>query len=181
MRIDRLAMQEVAAAGRPATLRFFRWAQPSASYGRLQKLDDIRPLIPHGWPVVQRPTGGGVVLHRNDLCMSLCWPDGQPPLPAGPSAQYEWIHRTIRDALASLILLEWSSAHEAQDDFETRECFSNPVQHDLVFSGQKIVGGALARRRGVTLYQGSIQSPGLDAAEAALSKAFERSFAGAHV
>ena len=85
------------------TLRFFRFQEPTLSYGRLQKLDDVRPLLPDGWARVQRPTGGGIVLHNGDLCFSLCWKDGQAPLPKKPQDQYRWIHSVVLEALVAPI------------------------------------------------------------------------------
>src|SRR4051794_8387098 len=81
--------------GQSPTLRFFRFRQPTLSYGRHQSLETTKPLAPSGWDVVQRPTGGGIVLHGDDLCLSLCWRVGQRPLPLHLKDHYAWIHSVI--------------------------------------------------------------------------------------
>lgn len=173
MRLDREALLAVE-AGAPATLRFFRWSEPTLSYGRLQRWEGVRPLIPAGWPAVQRPTGGGIVFHQDDLCLSLCWPKGDPALPSSASEQYRWIHRVILEAMAagSLRMASCGDLRTPSAPFERRPCFENPVGFDLLDGRQKVVGGALARRRGATLYQGSIQWPRASQWESSLRDAF---------
>jgi hypothetical protein len=65
--------------------------------------------------------------------------------------------------------------------FENRQCFQSPVGFDVLSGDQKIVGGALARQRGVTLYQGSIQTISADLAEPLLTAAFDHRLASVHV
>ncbi len=49
------------------TLRFFRWSEPTVSYGKHQSVEPILSQIPADWAVVQRPTGGGL-----DVLAGLC-------------------------------------------------------------------------------------------------------------
>lgn len=148
-------------AGRlPPTLRFFRWSRPTVSYGRLQKLEKLSPPVPQGWESVQRPTGGGVVYHDKDLCLSLCWRTGEAPMPASVKDHYKFIHAIIQQGLQSLTNPQMASCHDCSSPkhaFDARQCFSEPVVYDLLAQGEKIVGGALAHRGRTMLYQGSIQ------------------------
>jgi lipoyl(octanoyl) transferase len=158
MRYDLALLRNVEQGTEPPTLRFFRFQEPTVTYGRLQKRKDIAPLAPAGWPVVQRPTGGGVVFHEEDQCLSLCWPRGQAPLPARPQDQYRWIHGAIREALGpELRMAACCDALPAEESFAIRACFKNPVGYDLMKGDQKIVGGALCCQKKAILYQGSIQ------------------------
>ena len=144
----------------PPSLRFFRFLEPTVSFGRLQKLKDVRSLVPRGWSTVQRPTGGGVVFHDGDVCLSLCWPVGQNPLPTRPQEQYRWVHSAILEALRptiSLRMAECCDAPQPEEPFHVRACFHNPVGYDLLWNQKKIVGGALRCTRQATLYQGSLQ------------------------
>jgi len=153
---------------KPPTLRFFRFREPTMSYGRLQKHEDVEPLRPEGWAIVQRPTGGGVVFHREDLCFSLCWKPSDAPLPDRPQDQYRWIHSVVLGALKDDVRLHMAACcdvSKSDDPFAVRTCFQNPVGYDLLENSKKILGGALRCTRRATLYQGSLQMidfPGLD-------------------
>ncbi len=179
MRIDLETLVGVEEGHLPPTLRFFRWAQPTVSYGRLQKLADVQPAIPAGWAAVRRPTAGGVVFHENDLCLSLSWPHDHPLLPPKPTEQYAWIHRVILEALTPIIPLRLASCCETRAEFApggARKCFDYPVGYDLLSDENKIVGGALARRRHASLYQGSIQGIADPQLESRLRQTFLRRF-----
>ena len=142
-------------------LRFFRWNTPTVSYGKHQSLEAIRSRVPAGWDTVQRPTGGGIVLHDQDLCFSLCWTIGQPPLPARLKDHYAWIHGIVLKALVSepdTRLATCNDCTAKPTSFALRDCFTEPVGYDVLASGHKIVGGALCRQQNTFLYQGSIQS-----------------------
>src|SRR5205807_193208 len=122
----------------PPTLRFFRLKEPTVSYGRLQKLADIAPLVPAGWTSVQRPTGGGIVFHENDLCLSLSWRRETTLLPSKPKEVYRWIHTVIREALgAPRRMVSCADTCAEKTPFATRECFTRPVGYDLLDGSQK--------------------------------------------
>ena len=160
MRLDADVLAGVEEGRLPPTLRFFRFNAPTVSFGRLQKLSDVSPLAPFGWDCVQRPTGGGIVFHEGDLCLSLSWAGSLSPLPNRPQDQYRWIHGIILEALAedrSLRMAACCDQAAPKEAFPQRTCFNNPVGYDLLQEQQKIVGGALRCTRRATLYQGSIQ------------------------
>ena len=179
MAIDVETLHAVDAQDASPTLRFFRWSEPTASFGRLQNPAPLARWIPAGWPTVRRPTGGGLVLHDQDLCFSLCWRRGQAPLPTHLQDYYAWIHRVIYEALSPLRSLTMASCDDCRAPglpFLEKRCFSEPVAYDLLDHGQKIVGGALCRSRQSFLYQGSIQAvPVLDL-ESRLIQAFAARF-----
>jgi len=65
-RDERLA-QRVREGLQPPTLRIYQWSRPCISLGRGQLLENLpEELRGKGVPVVQRPTGGGAVLHLLD-------------------------------------------------------------------------------------------------------------------
>lgn len=160
----------------PPTVRFFRFKEPTVTYGRSQILDAISKQIPLGWPAVQRPTGGGVVFHTNDLCFSLCWPKYVSPLPIKVAEQYAWIHRIVLTALSplrSLRLATCADVRTCRTPIHQQVCFADPVGYDVLSDNQKIVGGAIAHRRAGLLYQGSVQGLAPDLAETLIRKAFQ--------
>jgi lipoate-protein ligase A len=159
MRYDAETLAGVERGEVPPTLRFFRFAGPTVTFGRLQNSKTIAPLVPQAWDSVQRPTGGGLVFHQNDLCLSLCWPKGKAPLPRKPQDQYRWIHSVILQAMPSdFRMSSCCETPRASSPFEICTCFTNPVGHDIMRGDQKIVGGALSCKKEATLYQGSIQT-----------------------
>lgn len=161
MRQDRDTLMAVSRGEAPPTVRFFRFSAPTVTFGRLQKLSSIQSKVPSGWAVAQRPTGGGLVFHRNDLCVSFAWPKGQPPIPTATKEIYPWIHQLLKRGLGnSLKMAACADVCASKSPFETRECFTEPVGYDLLSEGQKVVGGALWNTRNAILYQGSIQIPG---------------------
>jgi lipoate-protein ligase A len=158
MRLDAELLNGVECGVLPSTLRLFRFKEPTVSYGRLQKLSDVSSRIPHGWAFVQRPTGGGIVYHHNDLCVSLSWSHGQAHVPRRAQEVYRWIHEIIRDAMQEpLRLATCRDLCAPKEPFPIRECFTSPVSYDLLAGEKKVVGGALRWIRQGALYQGSLQ------------------------
>jgi lipoate-protein ligase A len=177
MRLDAECLNGVEQNEMPPTLRFFRFREPTLSYGRLQKFDDIARLVPEGWTSVQRPTGGGIVLHNGDLCFSLCWSDGTSPLPTKPQDQYRWIHSIVLQTLLTDTPARMAACCDVPpsvEPFAVRACFTNPVGFDLLKDQKKIVGGALRCTRRSTLYQGSLQLPDAHVFEDRLTTAFQK-------
>lgn len=180
MQRDSDVLEVMAEAQVPPTLRFFRFASPTVTCGRLQDLGTAQQAAPVGWPVIRRPTAGGIVLHDGDLCFSLCWRAGTPPLPERPRDIYREIHRLAAEALKPYLDLRLASCcdtPEGEASFHERRCFAEPVGFDVLSGSTKVIGGALAFRRGAVLYQGSIQPPvPLPDAEAALTRVFANAF-----
>jgi lipoate-protein ligase A len=179
MAYDRQTLLKVQDPAQPAVLRFFRWSRPAVSYGRHQSLEAIQALVPSGWDAVQRPTGGGLVFHKEGLCLSLCWRAGQPPLPERLKDHYAWIHGVIATALNTDISPRLANCRDcvAPSEFSTRDCFTQPVAFDILAQDKKIVGGALCRQKNAFLYQGAIQAALDPSLESHLRTAFERALA----
>jgi lipoate-protein ligase A len=103
---------------------------------------------------VRRWTGGGVVLHGEDLTYSLLIPKG---IEAGaPGESYRLIHGSLCRALADLGFAAEPAGSSAGKS--SRACFENPVPHDVLVNGRKVAGAAQRRTRLGLLHQGSIQT-----------------------
>ena len=176
MRWDGDTMSAIAAQGGPV-FRLFRFSEPTVTYGRFQPLDQVRALAPSGWPLVRRPTAGGLVFHQNDLCFSLCWPPQTPPLPSGPRDVYRWIHSLVLESLhgaEGLRLAACCDGAPPSIPSGERQCFRDPVGYDIMQGEKKIVGGALAVKKEAILYQGSIQNAAFAQTGRDLRAVFER-------
>ncbi|MEO5719610.1 MAG: lipoate--protein ligase family protein [Chthoniobacterales bacterium] len=141
------------------TLRFYGWRRPSLSFGYFGKYADVVAESERR-DLVRRWTGGGSVLHGEDLTYALVTPATEPAAALGPAAIYAALHAAIRDAL----LVAGEVAELATDAAPkiSEACFANPVRDDVMLLGRKIAGAAQRRTRGGFLHQGSIQLPGLD-------------------
>ena len=139
-------------------LRFYGWSRPSLSFGYFGKFADVAAAMEQR-DVVRRWTGGGSVLHGEDLTYSLITPATDPASVHGPGTIYAALHAAIRDALQTEgreAALAAQAAPKISD-----ACFANPVRDDVMLLGQKIAGAAQRRTRGGFLHQGSIQLPNL--------------------
>jgi len=146
-------------------LRHYDWHRPAFTFGYSQKIAFVRTQIPDGEPceLCRRPTGGGVVDHRDDWTYSLVIPRGHP-LEEVPATQS---YRLIHEALA--VALGWQNVSAAvkreNDPPETDNaaglagvCFQRAELYDVVHSrsGAKIAGAAQKRNKHGLLFQGSI-------------------------
>ena len=134
------------------TLRFYRWDHAALSFGYFGKFEDVAN---EDRDIVRRWTGGGVVLHGEDLTYSIVIPANDPAFLQSSMSIYEKTHAAIREALA-----------ENGENYElatsagpkiSESCFANPVRADVLLNGRKIAGAAQHRTRRGLLQQGSIQ------------------------
>lgn len=142
-------------------LRFFQWAKPTISYGRLQTLEATARFARETEveEIVQRPTGGGMVLHTdNDISISLAWMRNSNFMPNNTSNCISFIHGAITKGL-KLSGIPSELADNEQKPGE--KCFSWHIKNDIILAddSRKIGGGALRWTRTVVLYQGTIQAP----------------------
>ena len=154
MAIDEALLEEAAL---PA-LRLYQWRQPSLSLGYFGKFAEVAAQSGTR-EIVRRWTGGGIVLHGDDLTYSVITPAAHSASACGPAAIYSALHTTIRDALGVEGRAAELAATTAQKISDA--CFANPVRDDVMLLGRKIAGAAQRRTRRGFLHQGSIQLPDL--------------------
>jgi lipoate-protein ligase A len=137
------------------TLRLFGFRPACLSLGRFQPADQVPR--PSGFDLVRRPTGGGAVVHRGDICYSVVLPLSHP-LAAGSIRQsYQRLARGLAAGLESLGLPPLAEGDAADSAPRGAWCFQAVAPHELTLAGRKLVGSAQARRQGGLLQQGSIR------------------------
>lgn len=175
------AMLELAAPGE-AVLRVYRWSGLACTFGYARPYAEVRSALDEkGWKGVEpvrRATGGGVVYHDGDVTFSLVFPWDRT---LAPDHVYKNIHRGVYLGLkaAGVETAIWSPREKPCG--ASASCFARAEPMDLVGpAGNKILGGALRKRGGKGLYQGSLRPEGLgldaDALDAAVLDGAAREF-----
>ncbi|MEK7747082.1 MAG: hypothetical protein AAB576_10475, partial [Elusimicrobiota bacterium] len=123
----------------------------------------------------RRPTGGGIVFHDGDITFSCVFPWERGLTPGRVYAEF---HRGVHLALREMGLSSEVNRGGFAPGRPGGECFSRPEPMDLLDArGAKFLGGALRRRRGFGLYQGSLRPEPFPAGREELVRAVEEAFA----
>lgn len=157
-----MAVDELLVSNFAPCIRFFNWNhRPQATFGYIQKFaqaeEELKNLGISSF--TRRMTGGGLVLHKDDLTFSLVF---DLPSRMQPNLIYTALHSAIQDELKKAGFL--ASVYDGKSDYnpqtaggKVQNCFTNPVADDLMQDGKKVLGGALRRFDKRVLYQGSLQ------------------------
>ena len=155
MAVDALLLEEAVSDGTCA-LRWYRWEEPTLSLGHFQRLDD--PLIEGRFadlPRVRRLSGGGAILHDQELTYS-CAVAAEHPLAGRPAAVYERMHAAIIGVLAEFGIAVQPRGRTDRAHDSNFLCFHRHDANDLVYGADKVLGSAQRRRRGAVLQHGSL-------------------------
>ena len=171
MALDFLLLQRPA---NPAAVRFrhYEWRGPACTFGFGQKIAFVRASLPFCTPpfpadervdLCRRPTGGGIVDHRNDWTYSLVIPRGHALYDERAARSYQIVHQAIADALAALgqpVEVNRRAPEAAEGEpAGPGICFRRAELHDVVnrATGAKVAGAAQKRNSRGLLFQGSIE------------------------
>ncbi len=160
MRLDEELLQRVVDDDSTAFVRIYRWNCPTVTLGYFQQLtEEIDPQI-SACPRVKRVTGGGAILHDQELTYSCALPASHP-MRHEPVRLYEEIHSAVIDLLAeqginASMRQRVNGWQEPETPKEPFLCFLRSDARDVVIDGRKILGSAQRRRRGSILQHGSI-------------------------
>ncbi len=154
MAIDEALLQN-ATPQWPIVLRIYRWDRPTLSIGHFQRIQDRQgdPRL-SDLPWVRRKTGGGAIVHDQELTYSIVIPNRNSQSTKGHN---ETLYRGIHLAfLENLRKLGWSACLSesctckttAGKEPEAFLCFLRRSPVDLLVGRDKILGSA--QRRSVT-------------------------------
>jgi lipoate-protein ligase A len=182
MATDFLLLQRYPAAAH-ARFRHYGWHRPAFTFGYSQKIAWVRTQLPpdETFDLCRRPTGGGVVDHREDWTYALVIPRGHPLEAARATESYRAVHTALVEALVAqgvpAELKKNSDLVERVDPATAGKpdaleavpgpgvCFQRPELYDVVqaATGEKIAGAAQKRNKHGLLFQGSIWRPAVGA------------------
>ncbi len=148
------------------TLRLYGWQPACVSLGYTQDEDEVNAsaIRDRGFDLVERPTGGGAILHaESEVTYSVVLPTGFPGLPEDLFESYRFLADGILDALESLgVEAEYRKATGGKDAF----CYLREAGVSIFVDGKKISGGAQRRTKDAVLQHGTLlvdSDPGLQA------------------
>lgn len=157
--------------GAPAVrFRHYDWRAPAFTFGYSQKIAFVRATLPPGesFDLCRRPTGGGIVDHRDDWTYALVVPRGHPLEELPATASYRATHEClaaalIRQGVPALTKPSCEPAAEGETCTATGVCFQRAELYDVVHreTGEKIAGAAQKRNKHGLLFQGSLWRPAL--------------------
>ncbi len=151
MNIDRECFQSVSSGDVPGLLRLYNWSEPALTLGYNQK-DYLchDPELRIG--KFSRPTGGGTVLHADDLTYCVAAPlDGclGHDIVSSYAAIAELFAEALRLSGIPVCLADKKASFSPV-------CFDRSAEKELVVDGLKVMGAAQMRSRGYFLQQGVI-------------------------
>jgi len=181
MATDFLLLQRYPGAVVPR-FRHYEWRGPAFTFGYGQKLAPVRAQLPpdETFDLCRRPTGGGIVDHRDDWTYALVIPRGHPLEEMRATQSYRLIHEALADALRAQGLdaitkacpdetMEGSAARGAPPEeglpavgpAKAGVCFQRAEIYDVVRAsdGTKLAGAAQKRNKHGLLFQGSVWKP----------------------
>ena len=140
------------------TLRFYGWEPAAISIGYFQKIEDpsLQEYKRQKLTIVRRFTGGGAILHKNEITYSLACPTNEFVAFSNIKETQQLVHQAIILALQSLRINAQLKRKQSKKP-DPYFCFVNPAKDDVVEDGQKIVGSAQRRRNRTFFQHGSIK------------------------
>jgi lipoyl(octanoyl) transferase len=157
-----------------ARFRHYEWHRPAFTFGYSQKIAFVREQLAEqtdeSLDLCRRPTGGGIVDHREDWTYSLIIPRGHALEEARAADSYREIHVALAAALqkqgvAAEVQTECEPPEEGKSCGLSGVCFQRAERFDVVHSGSgaKIAGAAQKRNKNGLLFQGSLWRPAVQA------------------
>ena len=159
MAVDQAIAEAVQRGDAPPTLRFYSWRPRALSLGYHQPLDLVDRSLARrlGIDVVRRITGGGALLHSDELTYAMAVPRRHRLVRGGVRASYAALTQGLAAGLEALGLAPEAVAPEhAAEETLPGLCFWSPSGHELWVGAHKMVASAQGRVHGGVLQHGSL-------------------------
>jgi len=155
MAVDEALLKSAASHGAPA-LRFYFWSEPALSLGYFQKFADRSAhVLSASCQTVRRASGGGAILHDQELTYSLSWPTANR-FAASADDLYVAIHESLCKTLFNFGVSATLSTRETGAEDAPFLCFARRAVGDVLLRHHKIAGSAQRRLKGALLQHGSV-------------------------
>lgn len=144
------------------TLRIYGWKPSSLSIGISQDPEetlDMESLQRDSMPFVRRITGGGMILHADEITYSLVCSKKDLDIPARVVSSYKIICSFLIAFYKSLgIEAKFASDLDSSEELgrPSALCFAAKEKYDIVVDGRKIGGNAQKRSKDLIFQHGSI-------------------------
>jgi lipoate-protein ligase A len=156
MELDRRLLGLCEADPDTAFLRLYSWSPPALSLGHFEALGavDLARAKRDGIDVVRRPTGGRIVLHKDDLTYTVV-------VPRGPRSTVSEVYLELSGAILAGLAAMGAEVEMARGSLErsaakARPCFLSAARHEITYAGRKLVGSAQRMGRRAVLQHGTI-------------------------
>ena len=157
-----------------ARFRHYGWRGPAWTFGYSQKIAFVRTQLPaevNPNALCRRPTGGGIVDHRDDWTYALVIPRGYALEELRAAESYRRVHECLATALRRQdVPAVVKISCEPPDGGELAcgaagVCFQRAELYDVLnaTTGEKIAGAAQKRNKNGLLFQGSLSRPAIGA------------------
>jgi lipoate-protein ligase A len=139
------------------TLRFYSWREPTLSLGSFQAHAERKlHAASLACPLVRRASGGGAILHDDELTYSIVLPQSHPAA-ARPDRLYQAFHQTLADTLTDFgFQATLANPLGSPTNSEPFLCFQRRTAGDVLLGNHKIAGSAQRRHQRAVLQHGSI-------------------------
>jgi lipoate-protein ligase A len=122
---------------------------------------DTARLAERGWGLVRRPTGGRAILHTDELTYSVLAPMAEPRVLGGVIESYRQLSHGLLRGLEILGLRANAEKKEKSPNGPTAQspnpvCFEVPSDYEITANGQKLLGSAQVRKKGIVLQHGTL-------------------------
>ncbi len=136
-------------------LRFYEWNAPSATYGYFLNPSDYFKSD-CDMDLARRPTGGGVILHVDDLAFSVIVPASHSFYALNSLHSYQMINTLVLQAIQSVIPGQIYLQENLPEAPRGGFCMAKATKYDLLIDGKKVGGAAQRKTKKGLLHQCSL-------------------------
>ena len=159
MSVDQALLETVEQTGQ-MTLRIYRWQTATISLGYFQAYDARTQHPPSlNCPIVRRRTGGGAIVHDEELTYSLCVPSSER-WASQNGELYDLVHNSVIELLREYDVEAYLFGHRLGEatraDKDRFLCFQRRAEGDLIVGDSKLGGSAQRRLKKSLLQHGSL-------------------------